>query len=114
MVRAKPLAPGTFHDCSSCSSTMLPGEPRTLDGWADGKDNLYFGSIEEFPDQETADNYLHPDYRPAQRFVKKLCANGCYVEPMKADETFTIYNLWYCGSCDSRYKQEETAGVCCD
>lgn len=114
MVHAKPLAPGIFHDCTSCKGRMLPGEPMTLDGWADGQDGNYFGSIEEFPDQETADNYLHPDYRPAQRFVKALCANRCYIDPVKADETFTIYPVFYCGTCDDKYKSEEVAGACCD
>lgn len=113
MVHAKPLAPGTFHDCKECAGVMLPGQIQTLDGWADNGGD-YFGSIEEFPDQESADNYLHPDYRPAQRFVKKLCRNRCYVDPLKADETFTVYEVFTCGNCDARYKSEEVAGNCCD
>jgi hypothetical protein len=92
---------------------MLAGEIQTLDGWAD-KDGDYFGSIEEFPDQETADNYLHPDFRPAQRLVKRLCYNRCHVDPLKADETFKVYNVWFCGNCDSRYTSEDVAGQCCD
>jgi hypothetical protein len=113
MVHAKPLAPGTFHDCTSCGGRMLRGEPGLLDGWATNE-GAYFGSIDEFPTQEDADNFLQPDHRPAQRFVKKFCADRCFVDPLKADEIFTIYNVFYCGNCDSKYKEEAVAGACCD
>lgn len=112
-MHAKPVPPGTFHDCLTCGGRAIPGQVGTLDGWADNEGD-YFGSIEEFPDQETADNYLHPDYRPAQRFVKRTCGQGCKIDPLKADENFTEYPLFFCGNCEMRYKSEEDAGRCCD
>jgi hypothetical protein len=114
MVQAKKLKPGIFHDCKECGGKGAPGEPSLLDGWLD-KDGDWLGSIHEYPDQETADNALHPDYRPAERITKWVCGiSNCRVDGDKKDEKFEIYEIWTCGNCGSQYKDVEAAGECCD
>lgn len=112
-MHAKPYPPGTFHDCANCSNKMLAGEPRKIDGWLDNEKD-YIGSIVELPDQETADNSISEEYRPAERYVVFKCGAGCDIKPRDHDDNFTIYPVWFCGECERRYKDLDKAGACCE
>ena len=109
---AKPVKPGTFHDCKSCEGKMMPGSPTRIDGWVD-KDKDYFGSIEEYPDFETANDSMNPDYRPPERLVADRCYNGCSIPVAESEANFSIYEVWMCGRCGDKFKSLDAAGECC-